>query len=189
MTIDLPIQIIPNWHAVIVHFPVALLITATGLCIAARIAGDRPLGCDLYKAARWNLWVGVLAAVFAVGTGWYAYQSVNHDEAGHAAMTIHMKWALLTLTISLITAFFTGFGRNSKIRPTPLVIALFLASALFVSITGYLGGENVFRHGIGVMHMPEAEEDEDQSQTNDHHHHHNDDEPNHGHDHETGEKP
>ena len=170
MSLALPLHIIPNWHAVIVHFPVALLITAAALGVASRLFSNSSFGSDLYKVARWNLWLGTIAAVFAVVTGLHAYQTVNHDPAGHLAMTVHMRWAFLTLSLSLLVAIITIFGRYSNNRPGLIITALLLSVGLSISVTGYLGGENVYRHGLGVMHMPAMEEDEESADHNHHNH-------------------
>ncbi|MDE2030410.1 MAG: DUF2231 domain-containing protein [Alphaproteobacteria bacterium] len=162
MIFDLPIQIIPNWHAVIVHFPVALLITAAGLCVAARLLRGRPIADDLYKIAKWNLWLGTLAAICAVATGLYAFGTVKHDEGGHMAMLVHMHWALTTLMASVLASLVARFGKRSRSGSTGPIVALMLVTGMAVAVTGYLGGENVYRHGIGVIHLPNP----------DGHHHH-----------------
>ncbi len=75
-------------------------------------------------------------------------------------MLSHRQWALAT------AAAFIGLGVRSlvgrKREPHALfVMGLVVASGLLL-VTGYTGGELVFRHGLGVMAMPEAESDDHQ---------------------------
>jgi uncharacterized membrane protein len=162
------IEIFPNWHPLIVHFPVALLITAAGLFVAAIVMKNRPLGSSLYRAACYNLWLGTIAAAVAVATGWQAHETVMHDEAGHAAIEIHMRWAFVTLAVSLLASLASAYSYRNKKSSKLLALGLVFLSAITVAITGYLGGENVFRHGIGVIGMHDMHEHHHMGDT-DHH--------------------
>ncbi|MDE1900594.1 MAG: DUF2231 domain-containing protein [Alphaproteobacteria bacterium] len=153
--------IVPNWHPLFVHFPIALLVAAAGLLAAAFFWKEGAVRSKLYQSGLINLWLGTVGAGAAIATGLYASLTVQHDELGHMAITRHMHWALLTLALSLLTAA-VAIRFRRKDRPTTLMLALALLCAAAVGVTGYLGGENVFRHGIGVMRLPGAAE---------HHHH------------------
>ena len=125
-------------------------------------------------AARWNLWVGVAISLLTVFTGWMAYNSVDHDALSHEAMTLHRNWALPTLALWAVAVVWSFFSR--KIRPSWVFILFLWVSTASLSVTGYLGAENVYRHGIGVMRLPSptAEEHIQQSeqQPTSHHHEH-----------------
>ena len=45
-------------------------------------------------------------ALVAVAFGWLAYNSVNHDDAGHAAMTVYKFWAFTTAAVLVLLALF-----------------------------------------------------------------------------------
>lgn len=150
-------EIIPNWHPFLVHFAVALPLTAAGLYLASHLMRARSVGVQLSTAGRWSLWIGAASAVLAVAAGLQAYYSVAHDAPSHAAMTIHLKWALGTLVLLVVSAVLAW---KDSARTTGTSAALGAVLALTVgalATTGYLGAENVYRHGLGVMSLPKAE--------------------------------
>ncbi|MBI2970219.1 MAG: nuclear transport factor 2 family protein [Gammaproteobacteria bacterium] len=176
------IQIIPNWHPVLVHFTIGLLVTAAGLFAAAALLRDRPIAERATLVARWNLVIGTAFATLTLAAGYRAYYTVAHDDPAHAAMLVHMKWAWIALVLFVIAAAL-AWRERARERGTGPILAMFLAAgtgALFV--TGYLGAENVYRHGLGVMRLPAAEGPG-------HTHAHGGEEKAHGHSHETPAEP
>lgn len=151
------IEIIPNWHPFLVHFTVALTLAAVGLFLLAHVFRGRPIAAQLTVVARWNLWLGALSAAPTFAAGLQAYYTVAHDAPSHAAMTIHLKWAIATLVLLVLAAVAAWRDRQRVVGASAmLAVALLLASAS-LAVTGYLGAENVYRHGLGVMSLPEAE--------------------------------
>src|SRR5512143_1784511 len=91
-------EILPNWHPALVHFPIALAITATLLLLASRLRPDNHL---LPASGRLLVALAAVGAVLAAALGWHAYATVEHDAAGHLVMLRHRNWALAT-TLGLI---------------------------------------------------------------------------------------
>ena len=151
------IEIIPNWHPILVHFTIGLLITAAALFAAGVLLRWRPAARSLTEAARWNLWIGTAFAIVTVATGLQAYFSVTHDDPAHAAMTIHLKSALVTLGLILAAALLAWRDRPREVGAGRWLAIVLVAGTGSLVVTGYLGGENVYRHGLGVMRLPEAE--------------------------------
>jgi uncharacterized membrane protein/ketosteroid isomerase-like protein len=150
------LEIIPNWHPIFVHFTVALLSTSLLFYVASMVVASRR---DAWvTVARWNLFAGLSFTLLTVATGLYAYGTVAHDAPSHAAMTDHRNWALLTAAF-----FFTVGGLGwwrLRTRPAPSLLfvgAMVIATGLLVT-TAWKGGEVVYRYGLGVMSMPEAED-------------------------------
>lgn len=151
-----PMEIIPNWHPIFVHFSVALLITATALFVLAKLAPrTASWRAPCLTVARWNLSLGVAITVGTVLAGWYAFNTVNHDGHSHLAMLSHRQWALATASAFALLWAWSLVGRGREPR-APFVAGLVVASGLLL-VTGYKGGELVYRHGLGVMALPEAE--------------------------------
>lgn len=151
------IEIIPNWHPVFVHFTVGLLSVSAFLYLAGFVFGKE----NLLIAARWNLWVGAVITVATVGAGFYAYYTVGHDGPSHAAMTDHRNWALMTAGTFIVLALWAAWRqRGAKTVSTFFVIVILLAACLLM-VTGYKGGEVVYRHGVGVMRLPDTHEGDD----------------------------
>ena len=163
------IEIIPNFHPVVVHFPIVLTMVAFALALLSNLLKSHRLASYWSAASHLALWAAALSAVMAVIFGWLAYNSVNHDDAGHVAMGIHRVWAVSTAGL-LILLVLWDIKKHllTTIFPFYFVILLGVASAS-VGATAWLGGEVVFRHGIGVLSLPE---EEDEGVAHDHEHEH-----------------
>ena len=153
------IQIIPNFHPVLVHFPIVLTMVAFALALLSTLLKPHRLAVQWAAAAHLALWLAAASAVVAVIFGWLAYNSVNHDDAGHVAMGIHRVWAISTACLLLVLALWDIKKHLlTAIFPLYFVILLGVASAS-IGATAWLGGEVVFRHGIGVLSLPEPEDE------------------------------
>ena len=152
-----PWQILPNYHPMVVHFPIALTIIAFLLSIAAYARRSHPVSAQLAAAGHFTLWLAAIGAAAAVLFGWLAYNSVNHDDAGHAAMLLHRAWAIPTaIGLILLASWDAWKYRVNELISVPMLFLLFLLSQA-IAVTGWLGGEVVFRHGIGVLSLPSSE--------------------------------
>ena len=146
------IEIIPNWHPIFVHFTIGML----GISALFYLAGAVLKKEHLLLVARWNLWIGALITIGTVLAGWYAYNTVNHDGASHTAMIDHRNWALATAAVFLALALWVIWKQRGARTVSPVFVAVILLAAGMLAVTGYKGGEVVYRHGLGVMRMPES---------------------------------
>ncbi len=156
------IEIIPNWHPILVHFTIALLSVSTLLFVVGTLARKEPLHSQLAIAARWNLWIGALAALVTVLAGAYAFSTVPHNtEEAHMAMIDHRGWALSAAGMFIVLALWSLIA---ALRGTAtfdgsrhyLFVALIVTAGVLLAVTGYKGAELVYRHGLGVMPMQAA---------------------------------
>ncbi|MCC6597549.1 MAG: DUF2231 domain-containing protein [Alphaproteobacteria bacterium] len=143
-------EIIPNWHPIFVHFTVGLL----SLSAALYLAGAALKKPHLLLVARWNLWIGAIITIGTVLAGLDAYNSVTHDALSHAAMTNHKKWALTTASVFMALAAWSFLKHRGAEKTHPVFVGLILVAGGMLMITGFKGGEVVYRHGTGVMRMP-----------------------------------
>jgi len=123
-------------HLPLVALPLAVLFDA----MAAR---SRHLVWRDTATVLW--WLGLLGAVMAVGTGLAAYARVDHSEVAHVRMTLHRNLALGTLALLAVTSilrWWQPYGWGSLILGAVGVGGL-------VGV-GNLGGELVYRHGVGL---------------------------------------
>lgn len=175
------IEIIPNWHPILVHFTIALLSVSVVLFLAESFVRKSPLHIQLVTVARWNLWLGSLAAIATVVAGFDAFNSVPHgSEAQHLAMIDHRKWALSTAGLFSILAVWSLSaslrGKADFRKSKNLVfVSLMAVAGLMLATTGYKGAELVYRHGLGVIPMQVG-------MTTGHNHSHGDEEHGEGHD-------
>lgn len=155
------LEIIPNLHPLVVHFPIVLISLSAFFHLLATFTTRKSCAVHCRVLAHTTLWLSALSALPAVFFGWQAFNSVSHDEAGHLAMLIHRSWALGSLAILTGLAGW-DFWKNKVDQPTNGWFSLLVAAAwVVVSITAWHGGELVYRHGLGVISLPAEEADHD----------------------------
>lgn len=142
--------ITPGWHPIVVHFPLALIVTAAVCLTAARWRPLRRHWDSLALVGTWNLCIGALAVLLALGSGLAAALNLEVGAAAHLAIAAHVKSAIVTAVLVLPTALWRGFGVAPQSRPTGLFIVLLWAATAALVVTGYRGAQNVYRYGIGV---------------------------------------
>jgi uncharacterized membrane protein len=185
------IEVIPNWHPVAVHFTVALLITASAMFAAGTLFRASPSGVALTTAARWNLAIGIAVTVATLATGWSAYNTVAHDSASHENMTVHLRMAVATALVFFVAGGVAWLERRKRAGAGIALLGLLAGGAGALMVTGWLGGENVYRYGLGVMALPKSGDHihpGSGGHSHDHGHEHGQ-EHGHGHDHAPADGP
>ena len=133
-------------HPLIVHFPIALLLTATALDGLALIA-RRP---QLHRVALWNLCLGTLAAAVTVLTGLQAGAIAKHSFEIWEVMELHEHLGITTLILSLGVCAFRLWKRDQLSRRARLAtLAAMLSMASTLTYGAYLGGRMVYEFGVG----------------------------------------
>jgi len=138
-------------HPIFVHFAIALTLFGVALDAAALFL-ERPAW---HAAARLCWGWGAISIFVAAGFGWLDHARLHaggghlHSEAGGEWMEIHERlgWTLVALSGAL---FLWRWRLGERVGRTFLALAA--AVALGVAVQGTIGGELVFRHGIGVVH-------------------------------------
>ena len=155
------IEIIPNWHSVFVHFPIAFATASVFFFVAARLLKGKTLAAQCLHTGRWMLRAAAIFACIAAVFGWLAFNSVEHDEAGHLVMALHRNWALGALgALILLAVWDLSFRRTAK-PPTSEFLILLIGGWLLVASAAWHGGELVYRHGLGVMALPDMHDEQD----------------------------
>ena len=155
-----------NIHPLFVHFPIALLLAALIIDLAAVIF-KHPAW---HQAAFWNLVLATAAAALAVWSGLQAEGTAAHPEQAHEIIELHEKLGIAVLFLAAFATLCRITWRNhfTGIKKV-LVLALMVLSAATVSFGAYLGGRLVYEFGVGGdfghVHQGAAEEPP-------HHHHH-----------------
>jgi uncharacterized membrane protein len=140
-----------EWHPIAVHFPLALTVTAAFLLSAAHIGRLARHSTALATVGTWNLCLGAVGAVVALGTGLAAMVSIHLDPAARAAVALHIKWAMFTAMALVLLAVWRGAGNAADAKPSRyFLIALWGVTAALI-FTGYRGGQNVYRYGVAVQ--------------------------------------
>ena len=138
----------PNWHPLVIHFPVALLTASLFVDLVALARRQ-----DRWHRVAYGLLVGgVLTASAAVISGTEAalpYRSQSevadliqqHEDFGTIAFIVFLATVLGRLPL---------FLQRRGGWPLTLWILLGACGWVLLSWTSYYGGELVYQHGVGV---------------------------------------
>ena len=124
-------------HIVLVHFPIALLITSVVFDLLARWTGRRPLA----EAGALNLYGAALTAPLAAGTGLVAWQWQLEGARLKDALLLHVCAAAVVVLLCWGLAWYRVRRGTETQKPLPLMYhAAGMATVAAVAITGHLGG-------------------------------------------------
>lgn len=149
-------------HPLIVHFPVALLMTATGIWFLALVADGLHRNSSAKAMRRGScflLGLGLIAGLVALKTGELAEDTVNQIICDPTITKAHEDWADWAMAIfagGLAAAggaeFISMIGRfRSSLTPIRTVASIgFIAGAACLTWTGHLGGKLVYEQGAAV---------------------------------------
>ena len=140
----------PSWHPLVVHFPIALIVAAAALLLAARLLRSETLASTAAIVGTWNLCLGAVAAVLALGSGLGAVLDLDVSAAAREAISQHMKWAMFTTLLLVLSAVWRGAGAAPGSRPSWVFLVVLFAATAALGVTGYRGGKNVYDYGVGV---------------------------------------
>jgi len=131
-------------HPKLVHFPVALFVTALALEALSYFFKKE----TLHQSA---VIVYVLAALTAPLTAWAGHLEEERLNLHHPLMERHETVALLTTWISLVSLPLLGLIQKKWRRYFRAVFFVFLLiTAGLVVITAHWGGQMVYVYGVGV---------------------------------------
>lgn len=138
----------PHIHAMVIHFPIALIVVGFLSEIIALFTKKQFFN----DAAFYLLLLGALGAIVSYISGSYAGDGMT-DGILQAPMELHEKAATLTLWLAIITALYRAtlsYFKFNKLWTKWIGIVLFATLVGSVARTGYLGGQLVFQHGAGI---------------------------------------
>lgn len=151
-------EIIPNYHPIMVHFTIALMVTSLGVLLLSYIFKMKPnLHRECLIVSRWCLWLAALASILTVMAGFHAYYTVGHDMVSHKVMMIHRNWGIATFIVIWFSAIWSFLLYLKEKPPRWLFTLLLVIAVMMVMITGWYGAELVFRYGLGVKSLPQVE--------------------------------
>jgi len=143
-----------DFHPFVVHFAIALLAVSVLFDILS-VATDRP---HLQTVGWWNLFLGFLAALFAVITGLYAKNSAFFPAGSQSLVTYHQYLGIGTAGIfTLLFVWRSGMNRKLSARWQTWYLAVGILGICVLLTTGFLGGQMVFEHGTNVEPVRELQ--------------------------------
>ncbi|MGJ8661341.1 MAG: DUF2231 domain-containing protein [Bacteroidota bacterium] len=149
----------PHLHALVIHFPIALLIAAF-LAELLSLAIKK----DFFRNTSYFLLIlGTIGAIVAYSSGSYASEGMT-DGIFEKPLDLHEDAATITLWLAIFTTLFKTvmlFFTEEKRWLKWLGFMLFAFLVTSVARTGYLGGQLVFKHGAGIeLSLPDFGESE-----------------------------
>jgi uncharacterized membrane protein len=143
-----------NIHPVLVHFPIALLISFFIVDFMGVV----------FKKSTWRdiasglLYLGTISALCAVIAGFIAADSVAHGENVHAIMDRHKILGLSVLSLAFVLSGWRLLA-GGKIKGEINFLYLFLSATLSILITlgADMGGLMVYKYGVSVETAEAAE--------------------------------
>lgn len=146
----------PSLHVMVVHFPIAFIAFAPLLDLACLVFRDRVW---LDRAAAAMYLVGTLGAGAAYLLGEEAAEAVQSmTPATESVLADHEAQAVITLVVlaaaTLIRLIVTWLGRDDRRIKIGifrlLALPAVIAALAMLALTADLGGQLVYRHGVGV---------------------------------------
>jgi uncharacterized membrane protein len=141
-------------HAMLVHFPIALLVVAFVSEMVALFYKKE----FLRQTAFYLLVLGTLGTLASYFSGKAAGDGMDEGSLGKA-IEMHQQAATISLWLSILTVLLYLASYIFKYnKPWFRLVHLILFALLIGAIvrTGYLGGQLVFRHGAGIeLGLPE----------------------------------
>ncbi len=146
---------IPPWyelHSLIIHFPIALLVLATGFLVAALIRPEK----RFQVTALLLIVLGTAGIFLAIETGEAAEDTVIQNDAQHDVLHEHEELAEKTrpvfAALALVLGAFLWYSRKrSQGRfargPAALYLILYVAGLLLLLNAAQHGGELVHKSG------------------------------------------
>jgi uncharacterized membrane protein len=128
----------------------ALVVTAACSFTVTRVLRASRIAQTLAIVGTWTLGVGALGVLFALGTGLAAVIDLHVGTAAHQAISSHVKSAILTAVLVLSAAVWRGAGVAEEARPSWGFMLVMWVATFSLIVTGYRGGQNVYRYGVGV---------------------------------------
>ena len=130
-------------HPVIVHFPIALLLSASAADVAwlTGLTADVHIGAVLMAA-------GLAMGLVAMAAGLLDFTALEDSVVPHAVrhMTVMgIAWLGYAIALYLRRDILSGGGELSFIS-----VGVSLVSALLLALGGWLGGRLVYTFGAGV---------------------------------------
>lgn len=141
----------PNLHPLVLHFPIALLVVASGFDLIGLLSRDRG---TWRRTADWLYAFGAATAFLTWYTGTLAADSVFLPTDANAVLTEHADlgkytmWFFSAYAVIRVGISFTSIAARGLFRG--LFFVLGIAGIVLLTVTATHGAELVYRYGVGV---------------------------------------
>jgi uncharacterized membrane protein len=133
---------LPEIHAALVHFPLALLPASFACDLVGWVTGNR----SLMRTGATLMPIATGAAAMAGTAGLVAQGAAEVPEAAHDLLTTHRNLNLGLVGLAGVLSVL----RARRAEPSPGYLLAGLAGLAVMQYSAYLGGRMVYEHGVGV---------------------------------------
>ena len=130
-------------HPKLIHFPIALFLSAMGLEVLSLVFNKE----SFHRTALHIYILATLITPLAILTG---LQDAKHIHLNHPVLTTHKNFALLTMWVSLASLPILWLIRKKEKILRIVFLVFTLGIVTFVTIAGHNGGRMVYEYGVGV---------------------------------------
>ena len=130
-------------HVVLIHFPIALFITA----VAFDVAGQWTKRRGLAHAAYYNLLVAAISTVPVLATGLLAWQFQLEGKKLKGILLLHLVLACVSSVMIWLVWWVHFRARRRTVYPPSYRLAIEFLAVGLVALTGHLGG---FLSGVNI---------------------------------------
>jgi uncharacterized membrane protein len=144
-----------QYHALIVHFPIALIISAFMFAIIGLVHRRKFFKDVIF----WNLILGLFATVLAIYTGLADEKKLIVTHEIQEVLNTHKRNAYYMGTFLLGLTIWLGLRKkNMHMLEYASWTAFLLIGAVSIGYQGYSGSNLVFKDGLGVKEKPRVKE-------------------------------
>ena len=130
-------------HVVLIHFPIALFITAVVFDVIAQWTKRRSLA----HAAYYNLLVAAISTVPVLATGLLAWQFQLEGKKLKGILLLHLVFACVSSVMIWLVWWVHFRARRRTVNLPSYCLAIELLAVGLVALTGHLGG---FLSGVNL---------------------------------------
>jgi uncharacterized membrane protein len=127
-------------HPILQAIPASLLPASTTFDVLARLGDEEGLS----EAGHYSLIFGLIGATGAAATGILDYYEIENRPVRRVALYHGLANA------GLIGSYVLSFRRRKDHKADGPALALSVLGAALIGLSGYLGGELVYEHGVRV---------------------------------------
>jgi uncharacterized membrane protein len=130
-------------HVVLIHFPIALFITAVAFDFIAQWTKQRGLAATVY----YNLLAAALSTLPVLVTGLLAWRFQLEEQKLKGILLLHLVLACVSTLMIWLVWWVHFHARRRTVYPPGYRLAVELVAVGLVALTGHLGG---FLSGVNL---------------------------------------
>ena len=137
-------------HAMLVPIPITCFVGT----LITDIAYWQSAKMQWANFSAWLLTVGLIVALFAVIAGFIDFLG-DRRIRNLRAVYIHAGGNAIALVVEIFNVFIHSRDAYTSVVPTGLILSAL--AVLILCVTGWMGWEMVYRHGVGVRDIREGD--------------------------------